>query len=474
MPRRLESSREAVRAAQYLRMSTEHQRYSTELQAAEIARYAENRGYQIVRTYADDGISGVSIKSRKGLQRLLADVVGGEPGYDVVLVYDVSRWGRFQNPDQSAHYEFLCADAGVPVEYCAEQFPNDGSLSSTLLKSLRRAMAAEYSRELSVKVSAGLRKSVQMGFWHGGPAGYGLRRQIVGPDGTLGAVLQYGQGKAIQGCHSILVPGPADEVAVVQRIYRMFAVAGINRTRISAVLNAEGVLAEAGCQWSWQSVTQVLSNPKYVGDLVGFRTRAYLGARRERRQPSDWEWKRGAFEPIVSRRLFDTAKRILDARPKRLTRDEMIEGLRRVYDQHGKLSCRLIDEAPGVPPFRTYCAIFGGLPVLCGLIGQPGPDRLRRRRAVNVDPEQALRRLAALYIRCGYLSCDLINQDGSLPCASTYGRLFGGMDKAYARIGYVQLTLEELRSPVGRARAAAASVRLRAMIEERQHADRST
>jgi len=61
------------------------------------------------------------------------------------------------------------------VHYRAEQFENDGSLSSTLLKTIKRTMAGEYGRELSVKVFAGQCRLIERGFRQGGPAGYGLR-----------------------------------------------------------------------------------------------------------------------------------------------------------------------------------------------------------------------------------------------------------------------------------------------------------
>ena len=48
-----ESEGPLVRAAQYVRMSTEHQKYSTENQAEIIAQYAARRGFEIVRTYED-------------------------------------------------------------------------------------------------------------------------------------------------------------------------------------------------------------------------------------------------------------------------------------------------------------------------------------------------------------------------------------------------------------------------------------
>jgi len=62
------------RAAQYVRMSTEHQQYSTQNQADKIKEYADHRGMEIVRTYADDGKSGLSIGGRASLKKLIADV----------------------------------------------------------------------------------------------------------------------------------------------------------------------------------------------------------------------------------------------------------------------------------------------------------------------------------------------------------------------------------------------------------------
>jgi DNA invertase Pin-like site-specific DNA recombinase len=156
------------RAAQYLRMSTEHQQYSIANQSAAIALFAAAHNLGIVRSFVDEGKSGRSIKGRKGLQALLQTVESGLADFDQVLVYDVSRWGRFQDSDEAAHYEYLCKRSGIVVRYCAEQFENDNSPTSNLLKALKRMMAGEYSRELSVKVSAGQRRLVSMGFWQGG------------------------------------------------------------------------------------------------------------------------------------------------------------------------------------------------------------------------------------------------------------------------------------------------------------------
>jgi len=170
---------DAKPAAEYIRMSTEHQQYSTENQADMIREYAQKRGFTIVKTYADEGKSGLRIEGRDALRQMIDDAESGEANYQAILVYDISRWGRFQDSDESAYYEYICKRAGIQVYYCAEQFENDGSPTSTIIKSVKRAMAGEYSRELSSKVFQGQCRLIELGYRQGGPAGFGLRRMLI-------------------------------------------------------------------------------------------------------------------------------------------------------------------------------------------------------------------------------------------------------------------------------------------------------
>jgi len=97
-------------------MSTDHQKYSTENQSDAIRKYAEERGFELVRSYADAGKSGLRIEGREALQQLIQDVQDGTADFEVILVYDVSRWGRFQDADESAYYEYICRRANKQVE----------------------------------------------------------------------------------------------------------------------------------------------------------------------------------------------------------------------------------------------------------------------------------------------------------------------------------------------------------------------
>jgi DNA invertase Pin-like site-specific DNA recombinase len=186
----LPRSKSATLAAQYVRMSTDHQQYSIENQAVVIGAYAEARNLTIVHTYRDQGESGLRLRNRAGLRQLLEDVQSDVADFDHILVYDVSRWGRFQDTDESAYYEFICKQAGIKVHYCAEQFENDGTMLSSIIKNLKRVMAAEFSRELSTKVHAGQMRIVRLGFRHGGSLGYGLRRELSTSIATRRACLR--------------------------------------------------------------------------------------------------------------------------------------------------------------------------------------------------------------------------------------------------------------------------------------------
>lgn len=373
-PSSLTGAKPVLRAAQYVRMSTEHQQYSTENQGDKIREYAARRNIEIVRTYADEGKSGLRIDGRQALQQLIADVQAGEADFQIILVYDVSRWGRFQDADESAYYEYICRRAGIQVTYCAEQFENDGSPVSTIVKGVKRAMAGEYSRELSAKVFAGQCRLIELGFRQGGPAGYGLRRVLIDQSGSVKGQLSRGEHKSLQTDRVILQPGPDAEVVVVNQIYRWFVDDGLFESEIAGRLNTKGVLTDLGRTWTRATVREVLSNEKYIGNNVYNRRSFKLKKVRVVNRPEMWIKKEGAFEGIVPPKLFYTAQGILRERAHRFSNEELIEKLRRLFRQHGYLSGLIIDETDGMPSAAAYAHRFGGL--------------IRAYRAVGFTPDR--------------------------------------------------------------------------------------
>ena len=370
------------RVAQYLRMSTEHQQYSTENQADAIAHYAERHGLEIVRTYADEGISGLQLDRREALQRLIADATQGRADFEMLLVYDVSRFGRFQDTDESAYYEYLCKKAGIRVEYCAEQFVNDGSMPSSLLKMIRRSQAGDYSRDLSVKVFAGQCRLIRMGYRQGGPAGFGLRRMRIDQSGAELGVLERGQHKCLQTDRVILKPGPENETETVRRIYRLFVKEGCREGEIAALLNAEGTLTDLGRPWRASTVHQVLTNEKYIGNNVFNRRSFKLKAQRVRNPPEEWIRAEGVFTPIVDIRDYRAAQAIIVEQARRFSDQEMLEHLKTLYDRHGRLSGIVINEVENGPSSGAYQHRFGSLLRAYALVGYT-PERDYRHIEVN-------------------------------------------------------------------------------------------
>nr|CRH05965.1 Recombinase [Candidatus Magnetococcus massalia]CRH05999.1 Recombinase [Candidatus Magnetococcus massalia] len=376
-----------IRAAQYVRMSTEHQKYSTDNQATVIKEYAAKHGMDIIHTYADEGKSGLNIEGRKSLQQMIDDVTAGRADYEVILVYDISRWGRFQDADQSAYYEYVIKQHKIRVEYCAEMFENDGSTTSTIIKAVKRTMAGEYSRELSKKVFLGQCNLIQLGYRQGGMAGFGLRRMLVDSHGHPQRVLKMGERKSLQTERVILVPGPEEEVETVKWIYDQFITHNLKESEIAHELNARGVLTEIAREmmeqelegehprrWNRGLVHEILTNEKYIGNNVFNRRSFKLKEERVANPPDMWVRAEEVFDPIVDKELFYTVRGIIQERNRRYSNEEMLDLLKQLYQKKGYLSGIVIDEQEHLPSSGVYASRFGSLIRAYKLVGYT-PER---------------------------------------------------------------------------------------------------
>jgi DNA invertase Pin-like site-specific DNA recombinase len=367
-----------VPAAQYLRMSTEHQQYSLDNQADAINAYAAQHGFTVVRTYSDAARSGLRLKNREGLKQLLKDVMDGKKEFRAVLVYDVSRWGRFQDTDEAAHYEYMCKSAGVPIHYCAEMFTNDNSVSGLILKTLKRTMAGEYSRELSVKVKKGLSRLARLGYKLGGTPRYGLRRQLLDKEGRPRQILDSGERKCLVEERVILVPGPEEEVAVMRRIFHEFVNQRHSPRTIAASLNREGIPFIRGTKWRGGTIGIMLQDPHYMGMQVWGRTTEYLSSRSKKLSLEHWEICAKAFQPIIPAELFVNAQQVFANCTFRLSDDQLLRRLKQTLDAYGRLNADIIDKSPLCPGTTAYFRRFGNLLNAYERIGY-NPPRSRKQ-----------------------------------------------------------------------------------------------
>ena len=370
-----------VKAAQYARKSTGDQRCSIENQMDIIAAYAACHGMQIVRSYIDDGKSGLKLTGRRALTRLIDDVSSGRAEFNVVLVADVSRWGQFRNSDESAHYEYLCRKAGVKIQYCGEQFSNDGTMLATLLKSLKRVMAAEYSRDLSAKIFQSQMRLARLGFRQGAVPGYGYRRLLIDEEGVPRMILKERQLKRVQTDRVILIPGPEEEIQIVRLIFRLYVEKDYDCQRIARYLNERGLANSRGNKWRNGNIFEILSNEKYIGNLVYNRSSLKLGAKRTSNHPDTWVRVEGVFEPLVDRDIFERAQLRVKFSSRRTT-NELLDHLTCTLCVNGYLTPDLIDSFGGGPCSTTYIERFGTLIEAYGRIGYRA-QHWRRRKLVG-------------------------------------------------------------------------------------------
>lgn len=348
-----------LKGAMYIRMSTELQIESPENQERAIRTYAAQYGIEIVKTYVDPGVSGIT-ERREEFQALIDDVEQGRNAYTIVLYLDASRWGRFLDSREAEYHRMRLERKNVVCQSCEKPLTLTNNIADRIMTLFQDESASDYCRQLSQKVWAGQCNLVAKGFRQGGVAGFGLRRMLLDEAGRPKQELAMGQRKSLLTERVILMPGPEDECQIVLWIYDQF-IAGISETDIAMQLNSQGVKTHFGRPWSRGTVYEVLTNEKYVGNNLFNRTSGKMKSKAKPNPENEWVRKERAFEPIVDMERFWTVQGIYRERNKKTTDEELLQGLRDLYAKQGRLSALIIDEADYLPPSSLFSTRFGGL-----------------------------------------------------------------------------------------------------------------
>ena len=355
-----------MRAAAYVRMSSDRQALSIGTQLAAIHGYAEANHIEVVRVYEDAAKSGLQISNREGMKRLLREVMDEPRPFDLVLVYDVSRWGRFQDIDAAAYYEYTCRLHGAQVIYVQEVFGSDDEPMTALLKTLKRAMAAEYARELGVKTRAGQDRAVHLGYQMGPLPCIGLTRMAVDRVGNR-RPLARGQSKALQGERIAWGPGPPAEVELTRRIFSMYADTNATIRGVARQLRAVGKVAQDGRLFTESMVDRLLRCEALAGNFV-WGSERYIGGPARKKRPATRA--DNVIEPVVPTDLWVRVQAKLWAR-RRLRRDkeQLLQVLRERLAEHPELNA-LDLEALGLHSKKAYTNAFGSVSRALELAGR--------------------------------------------------------------------------------------------------------
>lgn len=261
-------------------------------------------------------------------------------------------------------------------------------------------MAGEYSRELGVKVLAGLRRLAQLGYKQGGCPGYGLRRMLVSAAGEPKMQLAHGEYKSITTDRVILVPGPAAEVECVRDIYRMFIDEKRTVHAVARELNRRDIKYVGAVKWDHTAVHTILSHPKYAGCNRFGRTSKRLGTAAIRTPETEWVLAPGAFVPLVDVKTFQSAQRLLLGRTINRSNEELLAALRGLLDRHGRLTASLIKECPDTPSASVYKYRFGSMRRAYELVGYGKPEdfgSIDNRSRTQALREQLIDKIHAMF-----------------------------------------------------------------------------
>jgi len=326
-----------IKAVGYVRCSTDMQDQSIGDQKKAITQFAQKNGMTILRWYEDEDSSGTSIVRRKGFQTLKSQIEQNRHDFSKILIYDVTRWGRFPDPRESIYWEMYFEKRGVSVIYVSENFKSDRSFETAIVKTVKHAAAGDFSRRLSLLTTRGSRTTAERGLWNGSGAPYGYKRAEVDSEKNMVRILEEGE-KCRPDYKVMLVKGDPEEVQVVQTIFDCYVNRGMGCKAIANLFNSEGTPSahkgQVKCfkrpdgswehrtnegEWAISQIWRILTNPVYTGTLVWGKLKGGVFSREENtwedvnstltmHDEDKWVVCDGAHEPLVSKELFAKAK----------------------------------------------------------------------------------------------------------------------------------------------------------------------
>lgn len=290
------------RAGIYLRLSKEHTEESNSIEAQRVITtdYAKKNGFNIVKEYQDNGYSGI-LDNRPALNEMIMDILRGF--INMVIVKDISRLTRDKNktgwytevffPDNDIRFisvtEFI--DTGYRYE-----------IDDTIM--LRGIANQIYLEDISNKIRANKKAMKNTGLFVEAHAPYGYK------------LLKENR-------HKIIID---DEVSDnIRLIYNMY-IDGYTGTEIAEYLNTKKIenpstyfnLKNKSDRWCAETVTNILSNPFYVGNTVvnKYITDYKTKSCRKNTDRKTWIIKENTHDSVISKEKYELVQKIKKSKHK--------------------------------------------------------------------------------------------------------------------------------------------------------------
>ena len=275
--------------AAYCRVSTdkEDQLNSLETQKEFFLEYTKRTGDNLIKLYADEGISGTKIKSRKEFQRMLADAEKGL--FDMVVVKDISRFAR--NTVDLLQSVRKLKSLGIETQFLTANMTSMGN--SEFVLTIFGALAQEESANTSKRIKFGKKMNAEKGR---------VPNIVFGYDKTIGDYFTLSINE--------------NEAKAIRQIFQWYTEEGYGGSKIANMLNERGIKTKRGNNWSQNAVCRILTNEIYTGKIINGKEEIvdFLTGQRKEKDESEWLVTIRPELRIIEDEVFDKAQDILKGR----------------------------------------------------------------------------------------------------------------------------------------------------------------
>lgn len=275
--------------AAYCRVSTDKsdQLNSLETQKEFFLEYTKRTGDNLIKLYADEGISGTKIKNRKEFQRMLADAEKGL--FDMVVVKDISRFAR--NTVDLLQSVRRLKSLGIETQFLTANMTSMGN--SEFVLTIFGALAQEESANTSKRIKFGKKMNAEKGR---------VPNIVFGYDKTIGDYFNLSINE--------------NEAMAIRQIFQWYTEKGYGGSKIANMLNERGIKTKRGNNWSQNSVCRILTNELYTGKIINGKEEIadFLTGQRKEKDESEWLVTIRPELRIIEDEVFDKAQDILKGR----------------------------------------------------------------------------------------------------------------------------------------------------------------
>lgn len=292
--------------AAYCRVSTEKedQLNSLESQKKFFADYTAKTGDNLVRLYADEGISGTKIKNRKEFLKMMSDAELHL--FDMVVVKDISRFAR-NTVDLLQNIRKLKA-LGIETQFLTANMTSMGN--SEFVLTIFGALAQEESANTSKRVKFGKKINAEKGK---------VPNLVFGYDKIPGDYFNLAINE--------------QEALVIKQIYDLYINYGCGAAKIANVLNENGAKTKRNCRWSQNAVCRILTNELYTGKVINGKEEVedFLTGKRAERDETEWIVTEKPELKIIEPELYEQVRQIMSERNKRFKTDNVKQSNKHLF-----------------------------------------------------------------------------------------------------------------------------------------------